>query len=181
MQSEEVRVAGPLTGIKIVDLSNVLMGPFATQQLGDLGADVIKVEPATGDLIRYANNGRSAGMSSLFLNNNRNKRSIVLDLKQAAGIEVLLRLIADSDVFISNMRAAAMDKLGLSYADVRAVNDKIVYVTCTGFGKDGPYAGRPAYDDLIQSMVGIPSLIARAYDDEPKYLPSNLCDRVTGL
>ncbi|MGI9220560.1 MAG: CaiB/BaiF CoA transferase family protein [Woeseiaceae bacterium] len=174
-------MAGPLAGIKIVDLSNVLMGPFATQQLGDMGAEVVKVESAAGDLIRYASPGRSKGMSSLFLNNNRNKRSIVLDLKQAEGIEVLLRLVADSDVLVSNMRADAMLRLGLSYDDVRAANDKIIYVTCTGFGKGGPYDGRPAYDDLIQTMAGIPSLIARAYDEEPKYLPSNFCDRVTGL
>ena len=174
-------MAGPLAGIKIVDLSNVLMGPFATQQLGDMGAEVIKVESAAGDLIRYAAPGRSTGMSSLFLNNNRNKRSIVLDLKQPEGRDVLLRLIADCDVLVSNMRSDAMDRLGLGYADVAKANERIIYVCCTGFGKGGPYDGRPAYDDLIQTMAGIPSLIARAYDEEPKYLPSNFCDRVTGL
>ncbi|MGI9272775.1 MAG: CaiB/BaiF CoA transferase family protein [Woeseiaceae bacterium] len=174
-------MAGPLAGIKIVDLSNVLMGPFATQQLGDLGADIIKVEPHAGDLIRYASPGRSEGMSSLFLNNNRNKRSLVLDLKQADGQQLLLQLLSESDVLVSNMRPAAMQRLGLAYDDVAKVNEKIVYVMCTGFGAGGPYEGRPAYDDIIQTMSGVPSLISRAYDEEPMYLPSNFCDRVTGL
>ena len=172
---------GPLADIRILDLSNVLMGPYATQQLGAMGADVIKVESHAGDLIRYASPGRSEGMGSLFLNNNRNKRSLVLDLKQPQGIDILMRLVAVSDVLISNMRPEAMRRLGLDYAAVRQVNDKIVYVTCTGFGKGGPYEGRPAYDDLIQTMSGVPSLVERAYGEEPKFAPSNFCDRVTGL
>ncbi|MBT8099983.1 MAG: CoA transferase [Gammaproteobacteria bacterium] len=174
-------MAGPLFGTKIIDLTTVLMGPYATQQLGDMGADVIKIESASGDVIRYASEGRSKGMSSLFLNNNRNKRSLVLDLKQQEGMNIMLQLLKRSDVFISNMRPGAMRRLGLSYEDVAAVNQRLIFVTCSGFGTGGPYEGRAAYDDIIQTMSGVPSLIARAYGEEPKFLPSNFCDRVTGL
>ena len=172
---------GPLAGTKIIDLTSVLMGPYATRILGDFGADVIKIESLDGDVIRYANRGRSQGMSNLFLNNNRNKRSLALNLKHEAGRKVMMRLAEQSDVLISNVRPDAMTRLGLSYDDVRKANDSIVYVSCTGFGQRGPYAGRRAYDDLIQAMVGIPNLIQRTYGEEPKFLPSNFCDRVTAL
>ncbi|MBT8079299.1 MAG: CoA transferase [Gammaproteobacteria bacterium] len=174
-------MAGPLTGIKIIDLTTVLMGPYATQQLGDMGADVVKIESADGDVIRYASKGRSKGMSGLFLNNNRNKRSLVLDLKQKEGLEVLLKLVGKSDVLISNMRPGAMRRLGLTYQEIAPINEKLVFITCSGFGSGGPYEGRPAYDDIIQTMAGIPGLIARAYGEEPTFVPSNFCDRVTGL
>lgn len=174
-------MAGPLAEIKIIDLTTVLMGPYATQQLGDMGADIVKIESADGDVIRYASKGRSKGMSGLFLNNNRNKRSLVLDLKQKEGIKILLKLVGRSDVLISNMRPGAMRRLGLTYQEISQVNEKLVFVTCSGFGTGGPYEGRPAYDDIIQTMAGIPGLIARAYGEEPKFVPSNFCDRVTGL
>jgi crotonobetainyl-CoA:carnitine CoA-transferase CaiB-like acyl-CoA transferase len=174
-------MSGPLAGIKVIDLTTVLMGPYATRILGDYGADIIKIESLDGDVIRYANRGRSEGMSNLFLNNNRNKRSLALNLKHDAGHEVLLKLAERSDVLVSNMRPQAMARLGLSYDEVAEVNGKIIQVSCVGFGQQGPLAGRRAYDDLIQSMVGIPSLLQRAYGDEPRFLPSNFCDRVTGL
>ncbi|MEM7348279.1 MAG: CoA transferase, partial [Chloroflexota bacterium] len=172
---------GPLSGITVIDLTTILMGPFATQHLGDMGADVIKIEPPGGDGIRYANQGRSPGMSNLFLNNNRNKRSLVLNLKHAAGKSVLEKLLKQGDVLVSNVRPQAMARLGLSYEDVVKINPRLIYVACFGFGQTGPYAERPAYDDLIQTMAGIPNLFERAYDDEPKFLPANFCDRVTGL
>ncbi len=172
---------GPLNGITIIDLTTVLMGPFATQHLGDMGANVIKVEPLKGDVIRYSNQGRNHGMSNLFLNNNRNKRSIVLDLKKKEGKSVLTKLIITGDVLVSNVRPQAMARLGLSYADVKKINSSIIYVSCFGFGQHGPYAERAAYDDIIQTMVGVPHLFERAYDEPPKFLPSNFCDRVCGL
>ncbi|MEM7131463.1 MAG: CoA transferase [Chloroflexota bacterium] len=172
---------GPLQGIKVIDLTTVLMGPFATQHLGDMGADVIKIEPPAGDVIRYSNSGRNEGMSNLFLNNNRNKRSLVLDLKAVKGKEVIAKLIERSDVLVSNVRPQALSRLGLAYEDAAIINPRLVYVACFGFSQDGPYAERAAYDDLIQTMVGVPNLFQRAYDDEPKFLPSNFCDRVTGL
>jgi len=172
---------GPLAGIKVIDLTTVLMGPYATRILGDYGADIIKIESLDGDIIRYANRGRSEGMSNLFLNNNRNKRSLALNLKQEAGRDVMSKLVERSDVFVSNIRPQALARLGLSYDDVSGINGKMIYVSCVGFGQNGPFAGRRAYDDLIQSMVGIPNLIQRAYGDEPRFLPSNFCDRVTGM
>ncbi len=172
---------GPLHGITVIDLTTVLMGPFATQHLGDMGANVIKVEPLKGDVIRYSNQGRNPGMSNLFLNNNRNKRSIVLDLKHHKGKAVLTKLIATGDVLVSNVRPQAMARLGLSYEAVKKINNSIIYVSCFGFGQNGPYAKRAAYDDIIQTMVGVPHLFERAYDEPPKFLPSNFCDRVCGL
>ncbi len=172
---------GPLNGVRIVELSNVVMGPFASQILGDMGAEVIKIEPPGGDIMRYSNEGRRASMGNLFLNNNRNKRSLVLNLKHRAGHAALMKLIARSDVLISNMRPQAMARLGLTYEDVVTANRRLIYVVCFGFGQGGPYADRPAYDDLIQTLAGFVSLFERAYDEEPKFLPSNFCDRVTGL
>ena len=172
---------GPLHGITVIDLTTVLMGPFATQHLGDMGANVIKVEPTKGDVIRYSNHGRNHGMSNLFLNNNRNKRSIVLDLKQEKGKAVLTKLIQSGDVIVSNVRPHAMARLGLSYEEVKKMKSDIIYVSCFGFGQNGPYAKRAAYDDIIQTMVGVPHLFERAYDEPPKFLPSNFCDRVCGL
>ena len=172
---------GPLSGIKIIDMTTVIMGPYATQILGDMGADVIKVESPGGDVLRYSNSGHTHGMSNIFLNNNRNKRSLALNLKSSQGREVLLKLAVESDVLVSNVRPKAMARLGLSYDDVRAVNPAIIYVSGVGFGQDGPYAKRAAYDDLIQTMVGVPNLFQRAYGNEPHFLPSNFCDRVTGL
>ncbi len=174
-------MSGPLTGIKVIDLTTVLMGPFATQFLGDMGADVLKIEAPKGDVLRYANQGRHAGMGNLFLNSNRNKRSLVLNLKHEAGKAALLKLAEQSDVLVSNVRPQAMQRLGLAYQDLTEVNPQLIYVASFGFGQAGPYAERAAYDDLIQTMTGIPNLFERAYGDEPKFLPANFCDRVTGL
>lgn len=171
----------PLTGIKIIDLTTVLMGPSATQILGDMGADVVKIEPLKGDVIRYSNHGRNHGMSNLFLNNNRNKRSLVLNLKEEQAKSILLQLVKTADVFVCNVRPQAMQRLGLTYEDLRKVNPQIIYVACFGFGQNGPHAERAAYDDLIQAMIGIPHLFARAYQQAPTFLPVNFCDRVTGL
>ena len=151
---------GPLSGIRIVDVTTVLMGPYATQMLGDFGADVIKVEDAAGDLIRHASPQRSRGMGALFLNANRSKRSISLDLKSPTGRTALLRLCETADVFVYNVRPEAMSRLGLSYEDVNAVNPRIIYAGLLGYARNGPYASRPAYDDLIQGACTIPYLVA---------------------
>jgi len=171
----------PLSGLRIVDLSVVLMGPYATQTLGDLGADIIKVEPLDGDLVRQITPGRNPGMGGMFINANRSKRSVALDLKSPAGKEALLRLAATADVFLYNMRPQAMARLGLTYEDLAKVNPAIIYVGLFGYGEDGPYAGRPAYDDLIQGAAGFPGLTTMAGSDEPRYVPCALADRVTGL
>ena len=173
-------MSGALAGVRIIDLTTVLMGPFATQQLGDLGADVIKVEPPAGDTSRNVGHARHRGMANGFLHVNRNKRAIVLDLKQKAGREALLRLCASADVLVYNVRPQAMARLKLTYADVAAVNPRILYVGMFGYGQRGPYAAKPAYDDLIQGAVGIPSLVARVGDGAPRYVPVTMIDRTVG-
>ena len=174
-------MSGPLDGVRILDLTTVILGPYATQILGDLGADVIKIEPPEGDTIRYGAPMRNPGMGHIFLHLNRNKRSLVLDLKQPAGRDALLRLAAGADVLVYNVRPQAMARLRLTYEDVRAANEKIIYVGAYGFSQKGPYAAKPAYDDLIQGMVALPSLIRQAGADRPRFVPSTMCDRVTGL
>ncbi|MDP3824409.1 MAG: CoA transferase [Burkholderiales bacterium] len=171
----------PLHGIRVLDLTGYLMGPFATQILGDMGADVIKVEPVEGDLVRAIGPTRSPGMGGIFQQNNRNKRSIVLDLKQPVGRDAVLRLAKNADIFIYNVRPAAMARLGLSYEAVSAANPAIVYVGAVGFGQDGPYAAKPALDDLMQGMSGIPSLFERAGADGPRYIPMAMADRYSGI
>jgi len=174
-------MSGPLTGVRIIDLTTVVMGPFATQILADLGADVVKVEPPEGDVLRHIAPMRHPGMGHIFLHHNRNKRSIVLDLKQPAGRDALLRLAGSGDVLIHNVRPQAMRRLRLGYEDVAAVNPRIVYVGAYGYGESGRYAGQPAYDDLIQGMVGLPWLTHAAGADRPRYVPTAITDRITGL
>ncbi len=167
--------------MRILDLTTVVMGPFAAQLLGDMGADVIKIEAPGGDTLRYTSAGRHHGMGSLFINCNRNKRSVVLNLKTLEGRGALLKLAETADVLMANIRPQAMARLKLSYDDLRAVNPKLIYVSGFGFGQDGPYAERAAYDDLIQAMVAVPDLLTRSGSGEPRFVPINFCDRVTGL
>ena len=172
---------GPLHGIRIIDMTSVLMGPVATQALGDMGADVIKIEAPQGDLVRQIGPSRHAGMGAMFLHANRSKRSVVLDLKKPAGLKVLHRLLADADVLVYNVRPNAMARLGLDYETVAALNSRIVYAGLFGFGQDGPYAARPAYDDLIQGASTLSSLLARSGDGTPRYVPTAMADRIVGL
>ena len=172
---------GPLAGIKVLDLTTVIMGPYATQILGDYGADVIKVESPDGDVMRFPGPGRSPDMGHVFLNVNRNKRSIVLDLKSDTGREALLDLARQCDVLVYNIRPQAMRRLRLAYEDLLEVNPGLIYVGCFGFGQGGPYAARAAYDDLIQAMSGAADLVARHQEGPPRLIPLNFCDRVSGL
>lgn len=174
-------MSGPLFGVRVIDLTTVVMGPFATQILADLGADVVKVEPPEGDVLRHIAPMRHTAMGHIFLHHNRNKRSVVLDLKRAPGREALLRLARLADVLIYNVRPQAMARLGLTYENVRAVNERIIYVGAYGYGESGPYAGEPAYDDLIQGRTGLPHLILEAGADRPRYVPTAISDRITGL
>lgn len=172
---------GPLHGIKVIDMTSVLMGPFASQALGDMGADVIKVESPDGDLVRQIGPARHADMGPIFLNTNRNKRSLALDLKKPAGLQVLQRLLADADVLVYNVRPNAMARLGLDYDAVAALNPRLVYAGLFGFSQDGPYAARPAYDDLIQGGATLSYLIARASGGPPRYVPAAIADRIVGV
>jgi crotonobetainyl-CoA:carnitine CoA-transferase CaiB-like acyl-CoA transferase len=162
-------------------MTSVVVGPMVTQVLADYGADVVKVEPPGGDLVRgLAGRGRTKGMSSKFLHLNRNKRSIALDLKKAAAHRVLARLIERGDVLIWNMRPSAMEKLGLGYEAVREINPSIIYCGIVGFGSNGRYAGKPAYDPIIQGLGGIAALHHKA-TGEPRYVPIVMADKNAGL
>ena len=172
---------GPLEGVRIVDLTQAVVGPLATQIMADHGAEVIKVEAKEGDLIRYlAGKSMTPAMGPKFLHLNRNKRSIVLDLKQPAAHAALLKLIAKADVFMWNVRPAAIARLKLSYEDVRKVNPKIIYCGMFGFGQKGRYRDKPAYDNAIQGLGGLAALNHRA-TGEPRYMPIVVADKVVGL
>ncbi|HYR36856.1 MAG TPA: CoA transferase, partial [Burkholderiales bacterium] len=173
-------MSGPLSGVRVLDLTTVVMGPYATQILADFGADVIKVEPPGGDVMRFAWPFRNPGMGHIFLNANRNKRSIVLDLKQQLAREACLALAKRSDVLVYNIRPQAMTRLKLGYAEVRAVNPKIIYVGCFGYSQRGPYAAKAAYDDLIQGAAGIPALLKIQGAETPRYAPIIVADRSVG-
>src|SRR3984893_7488608 len=172
---------GPLEGVKVIDMTTVLMGPYATQMLGDYGADVIKYARTAADVPRRIAPPRHAGMGPVFLNTNRSKRSICLDLKKPAGRDAVLRLIVSADVLVYNVRPQAMARLQLGYDVVSKVNPRLIYAGVFGFGQDGPYATKPAYDDLIQGATALPALMAQTGDGVPRYVPNALVDRIVGL
>jgi crotonobetainyl-CoA:carnitine CoA-transferase CaiB-like acyl-CoA transferase len=174
------RPTGPLAGVRVLDLTTVVMGPSATQLLGDLGADVVKIESAGGDTMRWIGPWRNAGMGPLFMNANRNKRSVVLDLKSPGGKSAAMVLARQADVLVSNVRPQALGRLGLDYDGVRKSNDRIIYCAAVGYGSDGPESGKAVYDDLMQAASGIAGLFG-AVDGAPRYAPLNFCDRIVGL
>jgi len=175
-----VRPQGPLSGVRILDLTTVVMGPSATQLLGDLGADVVKIETAGGDSMRWIGPWRHAGMGPMFMNANRNKRSVVLDLKTPEGKSAVMALAALADVLVSNVRPQALGRLGLDYNGVRQANDRIIFCSAVGYGSEGPESGKAVYDDLMQAAAGIAGLFG-AVDGAPRYAPVNICDRIVGL
>jgi crotonobetainyl-CoA:carnitine CoA-transferase CaiB-like acyl-CoA transferase len=171
----------PLEGLRIIDMSAVVMGPFAAQILGDLGADVIKVEPHSGDTTRHVTPMRNKNMGWVYLHANRNKRSLVLDLKDADGKAAFLKLAEISDAIITNVRPAALARLGLGWDTLQAVNPRLIVLNLVGYGAGGPYDGRPTYEDLIQGVTALPSLLVPAGSEEPHYVPLAMNDRATGL
>ncbi|KKW66652.1 acetyl-CoA acetyltransferase [Mycolicibacterium elephantis] len=172
--------SGPLKGIRVVDLTAMVMGPYCTQIMADMGADVIKVEPPQGDNTRYISVGPVPGMSGVFVNVNRGKRSVVIDLQTDAGKAALRALIETADVFIHSMRAKAITKLGLDYPSVAAINPAIVYTNCYGYSRRGPERDRPAYDDTIQAECGIPA-VQQQLTGEADYVGTIMADKVAGL
>lgn len=169
-----------LTGVRVLDLTTVVLGPYCTQILADLGADVIKVESLDGDSTRYIGAARHPGMGSIFLNLNRNKRSLAIDLKRPQGRDILAKLAAQVDVFIHSMRPQAIERLGLAAATLCATNPKLVYCVATGYGLRGQHAGKPAYDDVIQAMSGLALLQGRG-GNPPDYCVTVIADKVAGL
>jgi crotonobetainyl-CoA:carnitine CoA-transferase CaiB-like acyl-CoA transferase len=172
---------GPLSGVRIIDMTTVIMGPYGTAILADYGADVIKVEPPSGDVMRHGGAMRNPAMGAIFMQINRNKRSIVLDVKKEDGRAALLRLCETADVFIANVRPAAMRRAKLGDEDLRAANPRLIYVSLVGHGQSGPDARLPAYDDLFQGRTGIASLIGRQGNTEPRFVPVTIVDRIVGL
>jgi len=170
---------GPLHGLRIIDLTSVVSGPLGTMLLADQGADVIKVEPPSGDHTRLVSN-RRGGFSASFLNNNRNKRSVGLDLKKPQGREVLMRLVAGADALVQNFRPGVVERMGVGEAAVRAVRPDIVYVSISGFGAEGPYAAKPVYDPLVQALSGLATVQAGSDEERPRLVRTIIPDKLTG-
>jgi crotonobetainyl-CoA:carnitine CoA-transferase CaiB-like acyl-CoA transferase len=172
-------MSGPLNGIRVLDLTINVLGPLATQILGDMGADVIKIEAPEGDPMRHSGFSKHPGMASLFMNTNRNKRSIVLDLKRPAPLAAMLRLIETADVFVHSMRPQTAERLGVSYEALSARNPRLIYAYGPGYRSDGPNRDRPAFDDVIQGESGIAAMVGRS-TGEPRYVPMILADKLCG-
>ena len=179
--ANSVLPAGPLDGVRVLDLTTVFMGPSCTQLLGDLGADVIKIEAPHGDSTRAIGPCGELGLGPLFLGLNRNKRSVVLDLKTPEGVEALLRLAREADVFTTNVRPAAMRRLGLGYERLAAENPRLIYASMVGFSQRGPYAAKAAFDDMIQAATGLAAAVGQGSGGVPRYLPITIADRSVGL
>jgi len=173
-------MAGPLEGVRILELTSVVLGPWACQILADMGAEVIKVEPPRGDSNRILGASRNANMAALYLTCNRNKRSLVLDLKQEAGRDALMKIAESVDILIHNNRPQVMDRLGLDYESIKAVNPRIIYCGSYGYGKDGPYGSKGALDDSIQAVSGI-AMLQEMVLGEPRYLPTVVADKTTAM
>ncbi|MCK0172729.1 MULTISPECIES: CaiB/BaiF CoA-transferase family protein [Mycobacteriaceae] len=171
---------GPLNGIRVLDVTSVVMGPYCTQIMADMGADVIKIEPPEGDITRNVALGPTPGMNGVFMNVNRGKRSVVLDLRSDDGAAALRSLIETADVFIHSMRGKAIAKLGFDYESVARINPKIVYTNCYGYSRRGPDADRPAYDDTIQAECGLPA-VQKQLTGDATYVATIMADKVTGL
>lgn len=172
---------GPLAGVRIIDITTVFMGPSATQILGDLGADVIKVEMPGGDPTRRVGPNGENGMGPLFMGLNRNKRSIELDLKTPEGVQALLDLLKTADVLVTNVRPAAMERLGLGQAQIAQANPKLIHAALIGFSQRGPYARKAAYDDLMQNACGLAFAMAQGNGGTPRYMPITIADRSVGI
>lgn len=174
-------MAGPLTGVRIVDLSAIIAGPMATGLLADQGADVIKVEPiGSGDLCRWLGPNHK-GLGAMFAAVNRNKRSIALNLKDKRGTQLLLDLVKDADIFVQNFRPGAIQRMGLGYDDLKVINPRLIYVSMSGFGQDGPYARRRVYDPIVQAMSGFADSQMDRTTRAPQLIQSIACDKVTAL
>ncbi|MGI8960203.1 MAG: CaiB/BaiF CoA transferase family protein [Bryobacteraceae bacterium] len=172
---------GPLAGIRVIDLTTIVMGPYATQILGDMGADVIKVESPGGDIFREVAPFRHRGMGAAFLNVNRNKRSVVLNLELEEDKQIFLKLVDTADVFVYTLRPRSLEKFGLNYNSLRERNPRLIHCGAYGFSEEGPYRGRPAYDDVIQAMSGTASLQGRNDPNGPKFVNTIMADKIAGL
>lgn len=172
---------GPLKAIRVIDITTQITGPLCSQQLGDLGADVIKIEPLHGEVARWSTPPEKAGLSGYFCQVNRNKRSLALDLKKPEAIAVLKKLAATSDVLVENFRNGVADKLGIGYEDLKKINPRLIYVAITGFGSSGPESHRPAYDMLMQGLVGMMPIQGKPHSGKPQLIQTAIVDKTTAI
>jgi formyl-CoA transferase len=179
-ESNGTEATGPLKGLRVLDLTAVVLGPFCTQMMGDWGAEIIKIETPTGDILRNSGVFRNRGMASVFLGTNRNKRSVAIDLKSPEGADILRRLIPTVDVLVTNIRPAGMARLGFGPEQCRALNPKLVFAVATGFGQDGPHRARPAFDEIIQAASGFADIVG-GQSGQPMFVPSLVADKITGM
>ena len=170
---------GPLKGIRVIDITSMITGPLCSQQLGDLGADVIKIEPIHGEVARWMAPPQQAGLTGFYAQSNRNKRSLALDLKNPEGIAIIKKLVQDADILVENFRGGVPDRLGIGYEDLRVVNDKLIFVSITGFGPTGPYSDQPAYDPIAQGLVGMMHIQGKPFGGKPQLIQSAIVDKTT--
>ncbi len=172
---------GPLKGIRVIDITTQITGPLCSQVLGDLGADVIKIEPLHGETSRWMAPPQKAGLTGYFSQLNRNKRSMALDLKSPEGLAIVKKLAASADVLVENFRGGVPDRLGIGYDDLKPLNERLIYVSITGFGNSGPYSKQPAYDMLTQGMVGMTHIQGVAFGGKPQLIQSAVVDKTTAM
>jgi crotonobetainyl-CoA:carnitine CoA-transferase CaiB-like acyl-CoA transferase len=170
---------GPLKGIRVIDITTMITGPLCSQQLGDLGADVIKIEPTHGEVARWMMPPEKAGLTGFYSQLNRNKRSLALDLKSPEGVEIIKKLAADADILVENFRGGVPDRLGIGYEDLKPLNDRLIYLSITGFGPTGPYSDRPAYDPIAQGLVGMMHIQGKPFGGKPQLIQSAIVDKTT--
>jgi crotonobetainyl-CoA:carnitine CoA-transferase CaiB-like acyl-CoA transferase len=170
---------GPLKGIRVIDITSMITGPLCAQQLGDLGADVIKIEPTHGEISRWMAPPQKAGLTGFYTQMNRNKRSLALDLKSAEGIAIIKKLAETADIVVENFRGGVPDRLGIGYDNLRPLNDKLIYVSITGFGPTGPYSHKPAYDPIAQGLVGMMPIQGKPFGGKPQLIQSAIVDKTT--
>lgn len=171
--------AGPLHGIRVIDITSMITGPLCSQQLGDLGADVIKIEPTHGEISRWMAPPQKAGLTGFYTQMNRNKRSLALDLKHPEGIAIIKKLAETADILVENFRGGVPDRLGFGYEELRQLNDKLIYVSITGFGPTGPYSHKPAYDPIAQGLVGMMHIQGMPFGGKPQLIQSAIVDKTT--
>jgi crotonobetainyl-CoA:carnitine CoA-transferase CaiB-like acyl-CoA transferase len=170
---------GPLKGIKVIDITSMITGPLCAQMLGDLGADVVKIEPTHGEITRWVSPPQKADLTGFYCQMNRNKRSLALDLKSPEGIEVVKKLAAEADILVENFRAGVTGRLGIDYQDLKPLNERLIYVSISGFGPTGPYSNRPAYDPIAQGLVGMMEIQGKAFGGKPQLIQSAIVDKTT--
>ena len=170
---------GPLKGIRVIDITTMITGPLCSQQLGDLGADVIKIEPTHGEVARWMAPPQKAGLTGFYSQLNRNKRSLALDLKSPEGVAIVKKLVESADILVENFRAGVPDRLGIGYEDLKPLNERLIYLSITGFGPTGPYASQPAYDPIAQGLVGMMHIQGQPFGGKPQLIQSAIVDKTT--